>query len=60
MYNIIIIFRAQSRASGTGESRSRKVNVSNQVIRKGWLTMGGGGFMKVSKDYWFVLSGNFC
>jgi len=47
---------AQSKASGAGETRSRKVNVSNQVIRKGWLTMGGGGFMKASKDYWFVLS----
>ncbi|XP_065067999.1 dynamin-1-like [Rhopilema esculentum] len=47
---------AQSKASNSGETRSRKLNVGNQVIRKGWLTLGGGGFMKVSKDYWFVLT----
>lgn len=50
--------RAQNRASGAGgQQGGRRQKVTNQVIRKGWLQLGGGGFMKGSKDYWFVLTG---
>ena len=45
---------AQSRASGAGNQQRKQVG--NQVIRKGWLMLGGGSFMKGSKDYWFVLT----
>jgi len=48
---------AQNRASGTGgQQQGRRQKVTNQVIRKGWLQLGGGGVLKGSKDYWFVLT----
>ena len=51
-------FRAQNRASGIGgQQQGRRQKVTNQVIRKGWLQLGGGGVLKGSKDYWFVLTG---
>lgn len=52
-----IPFRAQNRAKGAQSQASSRQRVTNQVIRKGWLVLGGGGFMKGSKEYWFTLSG---
>ncbi|XP_065647797.1 dynamin-1 isoform X2 [Hydra vulgaris] len=46
---------AQNRAAGDTGAPQRQ-RVTNQVIRKGWLLLGGGGFMKASKEYWFTLS----
>ena len=52
--------RAQNRASGGGgQQQGRRQKVTNQVIRKGWLQLGGGGVLKGSKDYWFVLTGKY-
>lgn len=48
---------AQNRAAG-GQPAARK-RVGNQIIRKGWLVLGGGGFMKGSREYWFTLSSEF-
>ncbi|KAK2551884.1 Dynamin-1 [Acropora cervicornis] len=46
-----------SNSATPGEVRKSKRTVSNQVIRKGWLTISNAGFMKgISKEYWFVLS----
>lgn len=47
---------AQNRAKGAQSQASSRQRVTNQVIRKGWLVLGGGGFMKGSKEYWFTLS----
>lgn len=33
-----------------------KRKVGNQVIRKGWMSIHNAGVMKVSRDYWFVLT----
>ncbi|CAH3017078.1 unnamed protein product [Porites evermanni] len=45
-----------SSSSAPGE-RKAKTTVSNQVIRKGWLTISNVGFMKaISKEYWFILT----
>ncbi|XP_073243660.1 dynamin-1-like [Porites lutea] len=45
-----------SNSSAPGE-RKTKTTVSNQVIRKGWLTISNIGFMKgISKEYWFILT----
>ncbi|CAH3166704.1 unnamed protein product [Porites lobata] len=45
-----------SNGSSPGE-RKTKTTVSNQVIRKGWLTISNVGFMKgISKEYWFILT----
>ena len=54
----VALYRAQNTASGNPAQLHRK-NVGNQIIRKGWLLLGGGGFMKASKEYWFTLSGRF-
>ena len=54
----VALYRAQNTASGNPTQSHRK-NVGNQIIRKGWLLLGGGGFMKASKEYWFTLSGRF-
>lgn len=46
-----------SNSATPGEVRKSKRTMSNQVIRKGWLTISNAGFMKgISKEYWFVLS----
>lgn len=45
-----------SNTSNPGEKRVKRT-VSNQVIRKGWLTISNAGFMKgISKEYWFILT----
>ncbi|CAH3017079.1 unnamed protein product [Porites evermanni] len=45
-----------SNNSNPGERKTKRT-VSNQVIRKGWLTISNVGFMKgISKEYWFILT----
>jgi len=42
--------RAENQNSGGGQK------TTNQVVRKGWMTLNTGGFMKGSKELWFVLT----
>ncbi|EDV27612.1 uncharacterized protein TRIADDRAFT_53484 [Trichoplax adhaerens] len=50
-------FIGSANAQVKSVASTTKKRVSNQVIRKGWLTLTSVGFMKgMSKDYWFVLS----
>lgn len=47
---------AQNKATtGTGQ-KPTKAAVGNTVMRKGWLQLGGGGLMKMNREYWFVLT----
>ncbi|XP_027046075.1 dynamin-1-like [Pocillopora damicornis] len=49
-------YAAASSTSNPGEKKTKRT-ISNQVIRKGWLTISNTGFMKgISKEYWFVLT----
>lgn len=49
-------YAAASSTSNPGEKKPKRT-ISNQVIRKGWLTISNTGFMKgISKEYWFVLT----
>ncbi|KAJ7376260.1 Dynamin-2 [Desmophyllum pertusum] len=48
---------AEASSSTNPGERKTKRTVSNQVIRKGWLTISNAGFMKgISKEYWFILT----
>ncbi|XP_048587168.1 dynamin-1 isoform X2 [Nematostella vectensis] len=50
---------AEAQASASNYEK-KKTRVTNQIIRKGWLTVSQAGFMKGvgmgSKEYWFVLT----
>ncbi|KXJ10943.1 dynamin-1 [Exaiptasia diaphana] len=51
---------AEAQVTSSSAVERKKRNISNQVIRKGWLSVAQAGFMKGvgmgSKEYWFVLT----
>ncbi|KAK3733066.1 hypothetical protein QZH41_008407 [Actinostola sp. cb2023] len=51
---------AEAQVTTSSNVERKKRNISNQPIRKGWLTVAQAGFMKGvgmgSKEYWFVLT----
>lgn len=52
-YNSVHLCSAEAKAS----TAQVKKTLGNQVIRKGWLTMYGRGFVRGgSQDFWFVLT----
>jgi len=47
---------AQNKAAGGTKVPTKSAKVPNTTFRKGWLQLGGGGIMKMSREYWFVLT----
>lgn len=53
----LCICRADCSAETKASTAQVKKTLGNQVIRKGWLTMYGRGFVRGgSQDFWFVLT----